>query len=179
MDGEAFLKFMKYAGILKETVRKGWVEKVGIKDAESVAEHSYRVALISAAMAIESNVDVGKAVVMAILHDLHESITGDRTPEEEKPNEEEAFLKVVSDLNPRLRETLYTIWKEYREGSSKEAKIVRQADKLEMAVQALEYRGLGYSEELLMEFLRSAEKGIHDDEFKNIMEVIRNRFFKH
>ncbi len=179
MDGEAFLKFMGYAGILKRTVRKGWVEKVGIEDAESVAEHSYRVALISAAMAIESGADAGRAAIMGLLHDLHESIIGDRTPEEEKPDEEEAFLKVVSNLNPSLREALYGLWKEYHEGSSKEAKIVKQADKLEMAIQALEYMGLGYPKELLEEFLESAEKGIHDEGFKSVMEVIRNRLSEH
>lgn len=178
LNEEGFLKFMKYAGTLKRTVRRGWVKKVGILDAESVAEHSYRVALISVAIAIWTGADVGKAAIMALLHDLHESITGDRTPEEGRPDEDRAMLEVLSGLDQRLREAFYTLWVEYREGGSKEARIVKQADKLEMALQALEYMSSGYPKELLEEFIRSAEKNVQDEEFKRMMEAVRREFFK-
>lgn len=178
MDEEGFLKFMRYVGMLKEMARKGWVEKVGIQDAESVAEHSYRVALISAIMATQVGANAGKAAVMALLHDLHESITGDRTPEEERPDEEGAFLKVVSGLDSRLRKMLHALWREYHEGNSEEARVVRQADKLEMALQALEYMSSGHPKELLQEFVESAERGIHDEEFQRLVEAIRHEFSK-
>ena len=54
---KTLIEFCKFAGKLKRTKRTGWVERVGIKDGESVADHSYRVALMAMVLADERKLD--------------------------------------------------------------------------------------------------------------------------
>jgi len=74
------------AGKLKGIKRKGWV-RIGIKDAESVACHVYRVAFISMILGDMLSLDCEKLIKMALLHDLAEAIVGDITPYEMKEKE--------------------------------------------------------------------------------------------
>ncbi|MEM3907358.1 MAG: HD domain-containing protein, partial [Nitrososphaerota archaeon] len=54
---------------LKETKRTGWLER-GVKDPESVASHSYGVAVLTLLIAHEKGLDTLNAVATALLHDL-------------------------------------------------------------------------------------------------------------
>src|SRR4051794_5293762 len=67
------------AGALKEVRRKGWGDR-GLSDAESVADHSYRVALLAWALARARGLDAGRALLIALVHDLAEAEVGDGTP---------------------------------------------------------------------------------------------------
>src|SRR5690242_10124588 len=67
------------AGALKEVRRKGWVDR-GVPDAESVADHSYRVALLAWALARARGLDAGRAMLIGLVHDLAEADVGDETP---------------------------------------------------------------------------------------------------
>lgn len=55
------------AGTLKRAKRTGWWV-AGIKDPESIAEHSHRVALISADLAITEGADPAKARASGLRH---------------------------------------------------------------------------------------------------------------
>ncbi|MBI1927725.1 HD domain-containing protein, partial [Candidatus Poribacteria bacterium] len=50
MDAQAVLNFIEEIGVLKNLPRTGWRFR-GIKDAESVADHCYRVSLLSMLLA--------------------------------------------------------------------------------------------------------------------------------
>src|SRR5918912_251677 len=67
------------AGSLKEVRRQGWVDR-GVADAESVADHSYRLAVLAWAVARARGLDAGRAVLIALVHDLAEAEIGDETP---------------------------------------------------------------------------------------------------
>jgi len=67
------------AGSLKEVRRKGWVDR-GVPDAESVADHSYRVALLAWALARTRGLDAERAMLIGLVHDLAEAEVGDETP---------------------------------------------------------------------------------------------------
>jgi putative hydrolase of HD superfamily len=90
-------------------------------------------------------VDRTRCLKMALVHDLAEGLTGDFTPydpvskEEKHRLEEAAFLQVVEPLGAAAREEVLGLWREYEEGSSPEARVVKDLDKLEMLVQACEY----------------------------------------
>lgn len=58
--------------------RTGWL-KAGVPRVESVADHSYRAALLALVLP-ESGVDRVRCMKMALVHDLAESIVGDITP---------------------------------------------------------------------------------------------------
>jgi putative hydrolases of HD superfamily len=97
--------------------------------------------------------------MMALVHDMAESIVGDITPhdgvskghsmqgrlmEEEKHRQEmEAMKHLVSLLPgpfaPNAKE-MQTLFEEYEEGKTEEAIIVKDIDKYELLVQALEYQ---------------------------------------
>jgi putative hydrolase of HD superfamily len=144
----SIVKFLKAVGKLKRVKRTGWVIR-GVKDPESVAEHSYRTAVTAMVVCDIEGLDSGKAVKMALLHDLQESIVGDMT--RESPNfsdkrklEEEAMVEILGGLPNKLAGEYMDLWREYLEGITPEARVVKNADKLEMLLQAKEYEEQGY-----------------------------------
>ncbi len=141
-------EFMDYAGRLKRIKRAGWIIR-GIPDPESVADHSYRAALLGLILARKEGLDGEKIVAMLLLHDLGEAIIGDIVPEGEEfidkeKAEREAIRKILSTLGD-IGEQLYSLWMEFHQGESEEAKLARIVDKAEMAYQAKEYREMGYN----------------------------------
>jgi len=142
--------FLNQAYLLKHLDRAGWL-RIGIDHPESVAAHSWGVALLCLQFA-PKGLNKEKLLTLAILHDLPEVIVGDLTPHDnvsksEKHSREEA---AAQDLLPP---ELFTLWKEGQEKSSPEAKFLHIMDKLDMALQAKQYQHLTDT----TEFLDSAE----------------------
>lgn len=50
---------------------------------ESVADHSWRMALLCMLFSEEKNIDISKCMKFAIIHDLSEVIVGDITPRDD------------------------------------------------------------------------------------------------
>lgn len=164
------------AGRLKTTPRAGWV-RVGLPSAESVAEHSYRLALLAALVAPRLGLDRDRLVLMALLHDLPEARVGDITPYQGVPTAEKRQREVdaLADILSGLPEAgaLLERYAEYRSGGSPEAALLPQLDKLEMALQALEYeRAHGAT---LDEFWASARAGISHPALLGLLEALETR----
>ncbi len=64
---------------LKHLPRSGWVDRE-VSSPESVAAHSWRLALFSWCVAAEEGLDADHAMRLALVHDIPEALTGDRTP---------------------------------------------------------------------------------------------------
>ena len=151
---EEIARFLKEAYKLKEIKRKGW-ERIGIRDAESVASHSYMVALIAMLIGDELKLNVEKLMKMALLHDIGEAIIGDITPYEMSKEEKlEKEKKAVKELCSMLGNEYYEMWLEFAYGKSNEAKLLQEIDKIDMILQAKEY-GKKYGMEKLKEFLKN------------------------
>jgi len=167
------MEFFAIAGKLKDIKRKGWKEKE-ISLPESVADHSYRLALLGMVLAKKLEVDEGKIIRMALVHDLVESETGDiPTPQKKENFEEEKRIATrifskIEDGNEYLG-----LWEEFELGSSKEAILLAQLDKIEMVMQALEYEKKGIDSKKLDEFWNSAEKEIVDPELKKLFDNLQ------
>ena len=135
---------------LKSIPRMGWRVR-GVRNGESVAEHSYAVALISMLLAerLGVEVDTGKLLKIALLHDLPEHMLGDiHAPASRILGEdikEAAELRIIERLFAGLEngEEYVELWKEFAERSSLEGKLVRAVDKLEMFTQAYQYECAG------------------------------------
>jgi putative hydrolase of HD superfamily len=134
-------------GVLKNLRRTGWAH-VGIRDAETVAEHSLRVAQLAALIAAEEGADPARAAFLAIWHDSQETRTGDL------PHTARPYLAAPVDAAtitadqvahlPRAAAAAVTgAVVEYEDRETAEARCARDADKLECMVQALEYRARG------------------------------------
>jgi len=171
------LDFFKTAANLKKISRQGWIDKLSLDNPESVADHSYSMAVISMVISDLENYNSEKIIKMVLLHDLAESKTGDYTPEKlskEKKNklENNAFNEIVKNLPNLIKSQYLQIWQEYQENTSIESKLVHQIDKLEMVIQAKIYQKDGYSEEKLESFIESAKTDITDPKLKELFTKI-------
>lgn len=145
------LELLLSAGNLKKLPRTGWLLR-GIPNPESVADHSYRVSLITLILADSLRdrgfeIDVEKALKISILHDLGEGKITDLPLEaqryvDKKKAEKKAMMELLLGLNRGLE--YYRLFEEYAEESSIEGKLVKFADKLEMLIQAREYEKSGF-----------------------------------
>ncbi len=71
------IRFFQNINRLKRIPRTGWVLK-GVKKPESVAEHSFRVAILAYALTKDiAHVDTDKLVKMALIHETGEIFAGD------------------------------------------------------------------------------------------------------
>ncbi|XWS27260.1 hypothetical protein CRYUN_Cryun26dG0099500 [Craigia yunnanensis] len=139
------IDFLTLCHRLKTTKRAGWVLK-GVQNPESIADHMYRMGVMALIASDIPGIDRDKCVKMAIVHDMAEAIVGDITPSDgiskaEKSRREREALDHMCKLlggGSRAKE-IGELWMEYEENSSSEAKIVKDFDKVEMILQALEY----------------------------------------
>ncbi|KAG8069991.1 hypothetical protein GUJ93_ZPchr0006g41654 [Zizania palustris] len=139
------IDFLTLCYRLKTTKRAGWVRR-GVQGPESVADHMYRMGVMALVAADLPGVDRDRCVKMAIVHDIAEAIVGDITPsdgvpKEEKSRREKEALDHMCGLlggGPRAEE-ISELWMEYEQNATLEAKVVKDFDKVEMILQALEY----------------------------------------
>ena len=146
MNASAALQMFLNAHRLKCIPRTGWVMR-GIAGAESVADHSFGVAFISLILAemVDQPLDKAKLLTIALLHDLPESVIGDVTtpaaayfPPGAKRNAETGALDELLHGLP-CAEHWHSWWQEFEAGTSVEGRLVRDADRLDMLIQAHVY----------------------------------------
>jgi putative hydrolase of HD superfamily len=155
-------------GRLKEVPRSGWLDRgIPRNEAESVADHSYGVALLAWLLAPDE-IDRARAVELALLHDLAESAVGDMTPYDQellqtldpdtrrnwlnqrhvrteeqqaakKARESAAIEKLAASLPAAQRDRLLDRWAELSARTTPEAKFVKQMDLLETWLQSRRY----------------------------------------
>lgn len=106
----------------------------------------YRMGLMALIAPDIPGIDRDKCIKMAIVHDIAEAIVGDITPSDGVPKaeksrkEREALEHMCKLLGAESRaKEMSELWNEYEENSTPEAKIVKDFDKVEMILQALEY----------------------------------------
>ncbi|MCP9957622.1 HD domain-containing protein [Streptomyces sudanensis] len=140
--------FLLEMGMLKRAKRSGWWI-AGVKDPETIAEHSFRVALIASVLAMMEGADPAKAALLGLWHDTQETRVGDiphigRRYLEAASNEK-VTADQVSAAHPAVRAGARRIVEEYEKGTSPEVHCAHDADKLECLIQAVEYREQGYA----------------------------------
>ncbi|MEZ4813397.1 MAG: HD domain-containing protein [Caldisericia bacterium] len=77
---------------------------------------------------------------MAILHDLPESIVGDLTPSASEFIDKQSIEKKVASNLFLNKQDFLEIFLEYQENKTDEAKLVHDADKLQMMIRANRYK---------------------------------------
>ncbi|OGH21450.1 MAG: hypothetical protein A2958_01695 [Candidatus Levybacteria bacterium RIFCSPLOWO2_01_FULL_38_13] len=142
-----YLDFFKTVGKSKKLPRTGWIREK-IKNPESAAEHSFRVGVLSMILAEKLEVEKDKLMKMALIHDLGEAVTGDlvwirwgvvdlKARGKKEEQEIRGVIKLFSGIEEGKK--YIKIFEEMILRSTKEARLFWQIDKLEMALQALEY----------------------------------------
>ena len=172
---QGIIKFLKMSGTLKKIQRTGWVD-VEVYEPESVADHSFRTAVLCMLYSDLKNLDTLKMLKMALIHDLPEAIIGDLMPSQKTPktkkDEQDAMCHILSLLPEKQRTDYLAVWTEYQQGKTKEAKAARQLDKIEMAIQAKEYEKMGHEKKSLERFVNSAQQFTEWSDLKRLLDSI-------
>lgn len=106
---------------------------------ESVAEHSWRLAVMALLCADEyPDLDINKVIKMCLIHDFGEAVTGDipafLKTEKDEAEEEKAVQSLLKELPESLRDELSELFSEMKVLQTKEAKLFKSLDNLEAIV---------------------------------------------
>lgn len=167
-------RFVDAALDLKDVHRQGWVD-ARIEHPESVADHSYAVAVLAMLISDHTGLDTERVVRMALLHDMAEGITGDMVPGSIDPTkkhilEREAMHRILDGLPEHLKDTYGSIWREYVSAQTPEARLVHDVDRLDMGLQAHRYRAM-LDGSTFDSFLKSARSGLERGREAGIRDV--------
>lgn len=135
MKQKSLTHFIFEAAALKRLQRTGW-QVLGGENKESIAEHSYMVAVISYVLAGELNADEEKVMKMGLFHDLSETRTGDVYKLADfyvKVDTMKATKDVFSNLTHWGK--IVDLIDEYEDEKTLEAKIVHDADTLALMIE--------------------------------------------
>lgn len=166
IDARQFSAFWETAIALKSVRRQGWVDR-GVSSPESVADHSWGVALLAWLAAGErDDLDRNRVLLLGLVHDLPEAVTGDVTPFDadrgadgaipagkfaEQPRysegaralkraaEQHALSAIIAPLPDALAQEISAAWTEYESQQTPESRFVKQIDKLETLLQSRSY----------------------------------------
>ncbi len=146
---------------------------VGVRDPESVAEHSLRTAQIAALLAAEEGANPERAAFLALWHDTQKTRTGDiphtAAKYMSKPDPREITADQTAALPGASRELIRTAVDEYETRQTPEARCAKDADKLEMLLQAVEYRETGV--ERVAGWIDSMRKGLATETARRVAEA--------
>jgi putative hydrolases of HD superfamily len=134
-------------GHLKHLARSGWL-LLGIGQPETVAEHSFRVAVAGIMLAAMDGADAGRTAALCLLHDAHETRIGD------VPSVGRAYVTTAapqaisahqtSAMPDEMAKVIQDLTAEYEANESAEARLAHDADKIETLLQAAEYAAQGH-----------------------------------
>jgi len=145
---ESVARYIFEAGMLKRVKRSGWWTE-GITDPESVADHSFRTAVLAFVLARMEGCDEDSAnriCTAAIFHDMHETRLLDlnkitaRYIRVDEGLERKVERDQIAGFEPGLKDAMLSALRI----SDREETILKDADYLECAFQAKEYAAIGY-----------------------------------
>ena len=147
MEANDLIKLLLDGNQLKRTSRTGWSQR-GIPNEENVAAHSFGVVFTTLVLCQyigSSTLNLERVLAMATLHDLPEGLTTDiptpawrYLPPNIKEDVERGVMKeILEDVS--FGNELMVLWEEMNGRKTSESKLVHDADKLDMFLQALMY----------------------------------------
>lgn len=184
---------------LKDERRTGWQLR-GVGDPESVAAHTWGVAYLVLALGGRFrddllDVDLDRALRLAVVHDVAEAETGDAAtradstattpdPDRKEAAERDAMRDLAGPLPDRVRDA----WEAYEARTSSEAVLVKECDLIDMCLQAIVYeRDDRYDPadgepdafreyDDLDEFFATTEPRLRTDAGRDLFERLRDRY---
>lgn len=136
MNQRTYIDFLHKIEKLKCNTRHSWTSS---GRQESVAEHSWRLAVMAMLCADEyPGLDINKVIKMCLIHDFGEAITGDipaflKTAQNEQ-DEDIAVAELLSVLPADVNTELQSLFDEMNIRETPEAKLFKSLDNLEALV---------------------------------------------
>lgn len=138
MTPETYLSILTRAGKLKTAVRHCWLVP---ERQESVADHSWRMALMALLLAHEpefSKVDLDRVIRLCLIHDLGEAFTGDiptfQKDEADRQTEDQLYQNWLESFPEADRKEWQALLAEWEAQETVEAKVAKALDKLEAVI---------------------------------------------
>lgn len=158
---ESLIKFLHYSEGLKKVKRALYLSS---GEMESTAEHSWRMAFMVMLIAPKLNdieVNVEKAMKMALIHDLIEIDAKDicfldhidnATVKKDKQFREKKAMKRIQKMLGDDSTEISALWEEYEDQTTLDARFVKAIDKLEGRLQYIEDQTTIYPEKKQTKF---------------------------
>jgi len=169
--------FDRYAKLLFESALLKRIQRTGYAylgtGGENVASHSFGVIFCAWILSeiCEKNLDKEKIFKMALIHDLAETRIGDFNAVNKIYNkaDERKALEDAFSRTPIKEEVLF-LWEEYRNLKNLEAKLVHDADIIDLIIQLKEQKDLNnpYADK----WIEYAKKRLITNEAKKLVEAI-------
>lgn len=175
MEARDFWNWVFELGQLRRIDREGW-KFLGIKNPESVAEHSLRAAQIAFVLAkLEGYPNPFEVCTLAVFHELEECRVGDmhrvakkyiKSVEDEKVVEEQ-----VKKLGKIGRE-IFELWEKVRNQDTKAGIIAKDADFLEAAATAKELMDKGFED--ARDWIENVRKELKTKSARRLLEELES-----
>lgn len=181
------LLFSVAAGKLKAVKRSGWISQAGITEPESVADHSFRCAILAMCIGDLSKADTAKLVRMMLLHDIQEARIGDYDLQTKKEMGNSkvkgagrtAAKDIMSLLPTKLKDQYFSLWAEFEKETTFEAVLAHDIDKIEMLMQALEYEQDGRDSAKFVAFWTNTQNKIRTPLVRDLLKLLKKGHVKH
>jgi putative hydrolase of HD superfamily len=165
---------------IKHHERQGWVD-AGVKGTkDTIASHSFGATILGWILSQTEDVDENKVMKLLIIHDLIMAHIPDVTPKDasykkKKDLENSAGEKLLQSVPDCIKEEFAQCFKEYQEGKTEEAKIAREADKLDTVFQAIMYSERLHKNEVA-QFLNAYESTFQSRTSRKIVDEIKKKW---
>jgi putative hydrolases of HD superfamily len=192
---------------LKEIPRTGWVW-LEVKNPETIANHIFGMTILTWLLGKEKELNLKRAIKIALFHELCEVYAGDITPyfgllpqdrkkrkeilkrwiklpkreKEKRANakfkiEKRSLLKLIKNLNPSIKNEIFSLWLDFEKGISEEGKFVKYIDKIETLIQAIEYFGTG-KDTPVIGWWEEIEEIVEDPFCIKFLKAIEKKFYR-
>jgi putative hydrolase of HD superfamily len=192
---EEIIELAMKGEVLKNLDRTGWIlAGVHRNLVESVAEHSFGTALISLLLAKHCEqdgfeIDLGKTLAMAIIHDLAESRISDIVVDRNAPDsqaqlrikvnaENQAMLEMLSSLN-NVGESFLILWDDLQSQSTLESRIVVSSDILDMLIHTVALERSGVAPSSLTGFFESSKQRLDKLDVALAIDIYKSLLREH
>ncbi|ESS03824.1 MAG: putative hydrolase of HD superfamily [uncultured archaeon A07HR67] len=190
------------AYVIKDERRTGWQLR-GVDDPESVAAHTWGVAYLVMALgdrlaADLPDVDLDRALRLAVAHDVAEAETGDvptraddAAASVDRDRTAAAERAAMADLAGPLPDRVREAWEEYEARETPAAVLTKECDLLDTCFQAVAYERAGrydpadgrpaaFAEyDALDEFFATTEPRLRTDAGRALFGRLRDRYRRH
>lgn len=175
---EKTVNFIFELNQLKREYHRGFM-LAGVRQPDTIAEHSLRAAQIGYILACmenertgEEKVNAEKVACMLLIHDNHEARVGDQHKVgarymDIKEAEAAAFAEQMGGLGKTLENKWKAYMEEYKSRNTCEGIVAKDADWLETAFQAKEYLDLGFGS--ASDWIANVERAVETQSAKEIM----------
>jgi putative hydrolase of HD superfamily len=150
----------------------------GVRQLDSLADHTVRAALIGYLLAELEKADAGKVAMMLLIHDLPECRVGDHHKVSARYlktdiAERQAFVDQLKCLPEKIQKEWLRLYDENYKRTTKEGVIAKDADWLETALSAREFLCHGYKG--LQNWIDNVRKALETKSARQLLDEIERQ----